>query len=83
MGWKTILTIEPERDFLISRYRLLFEQKLIADIDIDYVHDASWGWIPSAWRVTEMLADGSRRLVGVARVTSYQINAQIPAEEFR
>jgi len=82
-GWKTILWIEPERDFLVSRYMLSFEQKETVDIDIDYVHDARWGWIPSGWRVTEMLSDGSKRLVAVAKVTSYSINAPIGAEEFR
>jgi hypothetical protein len=83
MGWKTILTIEPERDFLISRYVLLFEQKAIVDMDIDYVQDARWGWVPSGWRLTEMLADGSRRLVSVAHVTSYEINVPMAADEFR
>jgi len=82
-GWKTILWIEPERDFLVSRYMVSFEQKETVDIDIDYVHDARWGWIPSGWRVTEMLSDGSKRLVSVAKVTSYSINAPIGPEEFR
>ena len=44
------------------------------DIDIDYVQDAQWGWIPSAWRITELLANGSRELVADARVTRYTIN---------
>lgn len=82
-GWKTLLWIEPERDFLVSRYMVSFEQNHIVDIDIDYVHDARWGWIPSGWRVTEMLSDGSKRLVAVAKVTSYSINVPIGAEEFR
>jgi hypothetical protein len=82
-GWKTILWIEPERNFLVSRYVLSFEQKMIVDIAIDYSQDARWGWIPSGWRVTEMLSDGSRRLVTVAKVTSYRINAPIGTEEFR
>jgi len=82
-GWKTILWIEPERDFLVSRYMLSFEQKETVDIDIDYVPDARWGWVPSGWRVTEMLSDGSKRLVSVAKVTSYSINTPIGAEEFR
>lgn len=82
-GWKTLLWIEPERDFLVSRYIVLFEQKLIVDIDIDYVEDPRWGWIPNRWRVTEMLADGSKRLVSLATVSSYNINQPIGIEEFR
>ena len=81
-GWKTLLWIEPERNFLVSRYMVSFEQNHLVDIDIDYVQDARWGWIPSGWRVTEMLSDGSRRLVAVARVTSYSINVPI-GETFR
>jgi hypothetical protein len=82
-GWKTLLWIEPERNFLVSRYVMSFEQKMIVDIDIDYLQDARWGWIPSGWRVTEMLSDGSRRVVSVAKVTSYSINVPIGTETFR
>ena len=82
-GWKTLLWIEPERNFLVSRYVMSFEQKMIVDIDIDYLPDARWGWIPSGWRVTEMLSDGSRRVVSVAKVTSYSINVPIGTETFR
>lgn len=81
--WKTILWVEPERDFLISRFGVNFSQRRIVDIDIDYRRDARWGWIPSGWRVTEMLADGSRRVISLATVTSYRINAVIPPEQFR
>jgi hypothetical protein len=82
-GWKTMLWVEPERDFLVSRYDVYFEQKLIVAIDIDYVEDARWGWLPNGWRVTEMLADGSKRLVAEARVSSYNINQPTGIEEFR
>jgi hypothetical protein len=76
-GWKTILFIEPERDFLISRYVVEFEQRTIVDIDIDYVQDSQWGWIPNGWQITEMLADGSKRLVTVAKVASYSVNQPV------
>lgn len=79
-GWKTLLWIEPERDFLISRFGLSFEQKLIVQIDIDYIKDAQWSWIPSGWRITEMLADGSTRTVTVAKVSSYSINVPVGIE---
>ena len=82
-GWKTLLWIEPERNFLVSRYVMSFEQKMIVDIDIDYLQDARWSWIPSGWRVTEMLSDGSRRVVSVAKVTSYSINVPIGTETLR
>jgi len=82
-GWKTSLWIEPERDFLVSRYRVFFEQKLIVDIDIDYVEDPRWGRIPNGWQVTEMLADGSKRLLVEAKVSSYGINQPIGIEEFQ
>jgi hypothetical protein len=82
-GWKTLVWIEPERDFLACRYLVMFEQKVIVDIDIDYAQDSRWGWIPSGWRVTERLGDGSKRLVAEAKVSSYSINQPIAAEEFR
>ena len=82
-GWKTILWIEPERDYLVSRYGVEFEQKPIVDIDIDYTRDATWGWIPTGWRITALLANGTRRLLTEAHVTSYRINAQIDSSSFR
>lgn len=82
-GWKTVVWIEPERDFLVCRYLVAFEQKIMADIDIDYVQDSRWGWIPDGWRVTERLGDGSKRLVVVAKVSSYSINQPIGIEEFQ
>lgn len=82
-GWKTVLWIEPERDFLVSRLAVLFEQKWIVDMDIDYTQDQRWGWVPSGWRVTAMLADGTRRLISAATVSSYSINVPIGIEQFR
>jgi hypothetical protein len=82
-GWKTLLWLEPERGFLVSRYLLAFEQRTIVDIVIDYTEDPRWGWIPAGWRITEMLSDGSKRQITVARVTGYSINGPIAAEEFR
>jgi hypothetical protein len=82
-GWKMILQIEPERDFLVCQYLVVFEQKLIADINIDYAEDKQWGWIPSGWQITQMLDDGSMRMLSEAKVTSYRINQPIKIEEFQ
>lgn len=82
-GWKTMMRIEPERDFLVSRYGIYFEQKLMMEIEIDYSQDAKWGWVPSGWRVSQMMADGSSRMTSVATVSSYTINVPIGPEEFQ
>jgi hypothetical protein len=82
-GWKTILWIEPERDFIVSRYAVMFEETCMIGIDIDYRHEAQWGWIPNAWRVTELLTDGHPRLLTTARVTAYSINGSVGEGEFR
>lgn len=81
-GWKTTRRIEPERDFLISELLVTFEQKLNIDIAVDYTQDQTWGWIPSGWRVTELLADGTTRLIATAKVTSYEINQSTRKEDF-
>src|SRR5262245_20927804 len=62
-GWKTSVWIEPERGFLVNRYHVCFEQKIMIEIDIDYVNDVRWGWIPNAWQVSEALDDGSLRVL--------------------
>jgi len=49
----------------------------IGGLHIDYVQDSQWGWIPNGWQITEMLADGSKRLVTVAKVASYSINQPV------
>jgi hypothetical protein len=82
-GWKTILRIEPERGFVVNQFLVPFEGKPILQMNIDYVEDPKWGWIPSGWQVTQMLDDGSTRLVSEAKVTSYSINQPISAEEFK
>jgi hypothetical protein len=58
-------------------------QQWITEMNIDYRQDSRWGWVPAGWQVIGMMADGSRRLVTVATVTSYGINVPIGAREFR
>jgi hypothetical protein len=82
-GWKSILRIDPERDFLVSRFGVYFEQKLMVDVAIDHTQDPRWGWIPKGWRISQRLADGSTHEIVVATVTSYSIDEPIPAGEFQ
>jgi hypothetical protein len=82
-GWKMLLWIEPERDFLISRIMVSFEQRRLVDIDVEYMKDERWGWIPNRWTVSEMLQDGTKRLVSEATISSYSINQSIQNQEFQ
>ena len=52
------------------------DDHVIVDIDIDYKQDTRWGWVPIGWRLTQMLTDGSRRLISTAVVSSYVINTR-------
>src|ERR1051325_10016748 len=72
-GWKTLLRIAPEMDFVVTQFIVGFEQRIIATIDIDYVK-GDWGWLPSGWRVSEKLSDGRLVPVSHATVTSSRIN---------
>jgi hypothetical protein len=82
-GWKASVWIEPERDFIVSRYLIVFRQKIVVDIEIDYAQDPKWGWIPSGWQVLQMKADGSVWQAAVAKIVDYRINMPIGIEEFR
>ena len=62
---------------------VFFEEKTIVEMDIDYLEDARWGWVPNGWQVSQTLDDGTIQLVSVAKVTSYSINRPIGSEEFR
>jgi hypothetical protein len=82
-GWKTLMWLEPERDFIVTRYLVMFEQRVMIDIDIDYIQDARWGWVPNAWRVTEKLSDGTKHVLSTAKVTSYALNEPVAATQFQ
>ena len=82
-GWKTMLRIDPERDFSVSRFGVYFEQRLMVDIDIDYAEDPQWGWLPTGWRISQTVDDGSTGVVADAKVTSYSINQPVGDQEFR
>jgi hypothetical protein len=82
-GWKTLMWLEPERDFIVTRYIVLFEQRIMVDVDVDYVTDPRAGWVPGAWRVTEKLTDGTKRVLSTAKVTSYAINEPVAAAQFQ
>lgn len=60
-----------------------FEYKPMLEMDIDYTRDAKWGWIPTAWRITRLLADGTRRQVVEAKVSNYSINRPVGSDEFQ
>jgi len=59
---ETILFIEPERDFLSVATSWNSDREPLW-ILTSIRPRRRVGWIPNAWRITEMLADGSKRLV--------------------
>lgn len=52
-------------------------------LQIKLAVDSRWGWVPSGWRLTQLLAESSRRVLSDAKVSSYSINEPIGSEQFR
>lgn len=75
---------DPERNYCIARYRwLLSGGTPHTTIDIEYTDDPAQGPVPTQWTVREFDSDGSLMQQEDAKVTSYEINKEIPADEFR
>jgi hypothetical protein len=87
-GGKESFWVDLDRDFIILRIQREygaghgFEQ-----IDVSHVLDKDHGWVPSGWRgLVKRSSDNGKSMAlaesFVAKVTSYQINAELDSQEF-
>lgn len=61
-SWKALVWLEPERDFVVSKFALNYSQQRMVDMEIDYERDPRWGMD------SDRLAP---QRAAVRRVTSY------------
>ena len=75
--------VDPARDFHIVRVERRLPGK-ITWLNIAYRHHESHGWVPSSWTWVASGPDSGRIFEQVsATVTHYEINEDIPREEFQ
>ncbi|MEZ6053809.1 MAG: M56 family metallopeptidase [Planctomycetaceae bacterium] len=74
--------VDPSRDFVVVRYTRQREgQPPSSVIDIDFTKDEKHGWLPASWRISILRSGGHTKTV-TAQVSKYEINTEIPDEEF-
>lgn len=41
--------VDPDREFVVMRYRKSSGNKIVRKVDIDYFHQPGLGWVPESW----------------------------------
>jgi hypothetical protein len=79
---KETCAVDPQRDFIVLRYSIDVGGKPTAQLEVDYVQDASCGWVPNKWTYV-VLSDrtGHVRESSRATVTEYKIDEPVSADE--
>jgi hypothetical protein len=79
---ENMLWVDPERDFVPTRFRSVVRGVTRLAIDISYVHDAQHGWVPSAWTVVHHDRTGNPARTLNIHVKSYRINLPVDDNTF-
>jgi hypothetical protein len=75
--------VDTHRDYLIVRVERSLPGK-VTSLEVSYQNDTTHGWVPSAWKWSATGPQSGRVFEqATATVTHYEINADIPQEEFR
>lgn len=82
-GVNRSIWVDPQRDFIILRWRSELAGKVLEQIDVFYVEDPAHGWLPSRWKRIEHGSDGRFRTSVEATIVEQSVNAQMKADDFR
>jgi hypothetical protein len=77
-----VVWIDPERDFVPTRYHRIVRGVTVQAFDIQYIHDAQHGWVPSAWTVARNDRTGNPFAIINMNMKLYRINLPIGDEAF-
>jgi thiol-disulfide isomerase/thioredoxin len=80
-----ILNVDPDRDFIISRYSQYAEGRgsLVFETTIEYEKDAHGIWVPKSWRSLWFTEDGELRRDERSTVVRFEINPTLTPSTFR
>jgi hypothetical protein len=76
-GFRSVLLVDPARDFVLVRSTWHDKDKLTHQTDTTYSTDPTAGWVPTAWEHTMFDGGGKVYLSGRCKVTRYEINPDL------
>lgn len=77
------VSVDPARNYVVVRVIDLQGERALGSVSIDYRPDASLGWVPSAWNITDLnTKTGTLRYSRQGTVTSCEINPTVAPTEF-
>jgi outer membrane lipoprotein-sorting protein len=75
--------LDPDADYVVRRLTLLRKGKLLEQHDAQHRRDEKWGWVPTAWTMTEYSMTGDLLRTTRVEVTALRIGEPQPASEFQ
>jgi hypothetical protein len=77
-GFRSVLLVDPARDFVLVRSAWYDKDKLSYQVDVSYAPHPVAGWVPAAWEHVLFDPSGKVYLSGRAKATRTDINPAIP-----
>jgi hypothetical protein len=74
---ENMVWVDPGRDFVPTRLRWIVRGVTLQTFDIQYIHDAQHGWVPSAWTVVNYYKTGNPSGAMNIKVKSFKINSSV------
>ncbi len=81
-GKAEYIYLDPKRDWVVCRIDGYKEGKLIRRITAEYNAERVVGWLPSNWSYVTRSPNGAAISSGKVTVAKYEINVEIPDDEF-
>ena len=72
---ENMIWVDPERDFVPTRFHWIVRGVVRQAFDFKYSQDARHGWVPSAWSIVRQDRTGKPAETRNLRVESYRIDA--------
>src|SRR5262249_30656320 len=77
-----IVWVDPERDFIPMRYRVMERGITSRSLDIKYTADPQSGWVPTSWYDVRLGTKGEIEESVNMNITEYKIGDPIPDDRF-
>ncbi|MHB1426674.1 MAG: LolA-like protein [Gemmataceae bacterium] len=81
-GTSVFLWLDPARDFVIVRQRIIERVQTVNQINIQYRADTASGWTPSGWTIVNHIASGHLYDAAECTVTDSEFNVEVDPSLF-